>query len=55
MSEYWHIKDEFDGKILEVCRSARQAQRAQRRWYKAYLWSGGPKTTVRRIAVSDKS
>jgi hypothetical protein len=54
MSEVWHIKDTFDGKILEVCRTARKAQRAQARWHKLWLWKRGPLTTVRRVAIRDE-
>lgn len=54
MSERWHVVDTFDSRVLEVCWTPRQAQRAQKRWHKAFVWDGGPNTTIRRVAIRDE-
>ena len=51
--EQWNIVDVDDSRVLEVTYTARKAQKAQKRWYAAYLWSGGPRTTIRRLRVSE--
>ena len=54
MSERWHIVDkESQNRVLQVCYSERQAQRAQKRWHKLYVCHNGPLTTIRRVAIRD--
>jgi hypothetical protein len=54
MSERWHIVDtRAQNRVLQVCCTLRKAQRAQAKWYKLWLWHGGPITTIRRVAVRD--
>jgi hypothetical protein len=56
MSERWHIVDTYaQNRVLQVCHTERQAQRAQRKWNKLWLWHNGPKTTIRRVAVRDEN
>jgi hypothetical protein len=55
VSERWHIVDTYaQNRVLQVCHTERQAQRAQRKWNKLWVWHNGPKTTIRRVAVRDE-
>jgi len=55
MSERWHIVDvDAQNRVLQVCRTARQARRAQKKWDHIRLWHRGPNTTIRRLAIRDE-
>lgn len=53
VSERWHIIDVSAQRVLQVCRTEKQAQRAQKRWYNLCCFHGGPLTSVRRVAIRD--
>lgn len=54
MSERWHIVDVIDGRLLEVCYSIRKARREQKHWNDLRVFHGGPRTTIRRVAIRDE-
>jgi hypothetical protein len=47
MSEQWNIVDTDTSRIIEICYSARKAQKAQQQWWSLYCHNGGPRTTIR--------
>lgn len=49
----YHIVESYDGEHLEGPMTLREAERAQKRWYRLHVYSGGPRTKVATVERGD--